>query len=63
VSPNCDKLELEPTGITTKYKLSGGHYREMYNGVWKKCSLTVALKTLQEDIMEVEEFLKAAAVM
>uniref|UniRef100_A0A7N4PXL7 Tyrosine-protein kinase n=1 Tax=Sarcophilus harrisii TaxID=9305 RepID=A0A7N4PXL7_SARHA len=63
VSPNYDKWEIERTDITMKHKLGGGQYGEVYEGVWKKYSLTVAVKTLKEDTMEVEEFLKEAAVM
>ncbi|XP_024417796.2 tyrosine-protein kinase ABL1 isoform X1 [Desmodus rotundus] len=63
VSPNYDKWEMERTDITMKHKLGGGQYGEVYEGVWKKYSLTVAVKTLKEDTMEVEEFLKEAAVM
>ncbi|XP_075704449.1 tyrosine-protein kinase ABL1 isoform X2 [Rhinoderma darwinii] len=63
VSPNYDKWEIERTDITMKHKLGGGQYGEVYEGVWKKYSLTVAVKTLKEDTMEVEEFLKEASVM
>ncbi|XP_048874662.1 tyrosine-protein kinase ABL1 isoform X2 [Brienomyrus brachyistius] len=63
VSPNYDKWEMERTDITMKHKLGGGQYGEVYEGVWKKYSLTVAVKTLKEDTMEVEEFLKEATVM
>ncbi|XP_010625758.1 tyrosine-protein kinase ABL1 [Fukomys damarensis] len=63
VSPNYDKWEMERTDITMKHKLGGGQYGEVYEGVWKRYSLTVAVKTLKEDTMEVEEFLKEAAVM
>ncbi|XP_034047534.1 tyrosine-protein kinase ABL1 isoform X2 [Thalassophryne amazonica] len=63
VSPNYDKWEMERTDITMKQKLGGGQYGEVYEGVWKKYNLTVAVKTLKEDTMEVEEFLKEAAVM
>ncbi|KAJ8286825.1 hypothetical protein GJAV_G00043730 [Gymnothorax javanicus] len=63
VSPNYDKWEIERTDITMKNKLGGGQYGEVYEGVWKKYNLTVAVKTLKEDTMEVEEFLKEAAVM
>ncbi|XP_060613541.2 tyrosine-protein kinase ABL1 isoform X1 [Anolis sagrei] len=63
VSPNYDKWETERTDITMKHKLGGGQYGEVYEGVWKKYNLTVAVKTLKEDTMEVEEFLKEAAVM
>ncbi|KAJ8346786.1 hypothetical protein SKAU_G00281870 [Synaphobranchus kaupii] len=54
---------MERTDITMKHKLGGGQYGEVYEGIWKKYSLTVAVKTLKEDTMEVEEFLKEAAVM
>ncbi|XP_058516710.1 tyrosine-protein kinase ABL2 isoform X2 [Ochotona princeps] len=63
VSPIHDKWEMERTDITMKHKLGGGQYGEVYVGVWKRYSLTVAVKTLKEDTMEVEEFLKEAAVM
>ncbi|XP_026104770.1 tyrosine-protein kinase ABL2-like isoform X1 [Carassius auratus] len=63
VSPIHDKWEMERTDITMKHKLGGGQYGEVYVGVWKKYSLTVAVKTLKEDTMEVDEFLKEAAVM
>ncbi|KAI6064191.1 Abelson tyrosine-protein kinase 2 isoform X2 [Aix galericulata] len=54
---------MERTDITMKHKLGGGQYGEVYVGVWKRYNLTVAVKTLKEDTMEVEEFLKEAAVM
>ncbi|XP_051928762.1 tyrosine-protein kinase ABL2 isoform X2 [Hippocampus zosterae] len=63
VSPIHDKWEMERTDITMKHKLGGGQYGEVYVGMWKKYNLTVAVKTLKEDTMEVEEFLKEAAVM
>ncbi|XP_028936977.1 tyrosine-protein kinase ABL2 isoform X4 [Ornithorhynchus anatinus] len=63
VSPIYDKWEMERTDITMKHKLGGGQYGEVYVGVWRKYNLTVAVKTLKEDTMEVEEFLKEAAVM
>ncbi|XP_039620205.1 tyrosine-protein kinase ABL1 [Polypterus senegalus] len=63
VSPNYDKWEIERTDITMKHKLGGGQYGEVYEGVWKKYNVTVAVKTLKEDTMEVEEFLKEASVM
>ncbi|KAJ8379727.1 hypothetical protein SKAU_G00005050 [Synaphobranchus kaupii] len=63
VSPSYDKWEMERTDITMKHKLGGGQYGEVYEGMWKKYNLTVAVKTLKEDTMELEEFLKEAAVM
>lgn len=47
VSPDYDKWEMERTDITMKHKLGGGQYGEVYEGVWKKYSLTVAVKTLK----------------
>jgi abelson tyrosine-protein kinase 2 len=38
---------MERTDITMKHKLGGGQYGEVYVGVWKKYSLTVAVKTLK----------------
>ncbi|KAG8509485.1 Tyrosine-protein kinase ABL1 [Galemys pyrenaicus] len=38
---------MERTDITMKHKLGGGQYGEVYEGVWKKYSLTVAVKTLK----------------
>ena len=47
VSPIHDKWEMERTDITMKHKLGGGQYGEVYEGVWKKYNLTVAVKTLK----------------
>lgn len=47
VSPSYDKWEMERTDITMKHKLGGGQYGEVYEGVWKRYSLTVAVKTLK----------------
>ena len=47
VSPIHDKWEMERTDITMKHKLGGGQYGEVYVGLWKKYSLTVAVKTLK----------------
>jgi len=38
---------MERTDITMKHKLGGGQYGEVYEGVWKKYNLTVAVKTLK----------------
>uniref|UniRef100_UPI00358E65E3 tyrosine-protein kinase ABL1-like isoform X3 n=1 Tax=Myxine glutinosa TaxID=7769 RepID=UPI00358E65E3 len=63
VSPNHDKWEIERTDITMKQKLGGGQYGEVYEGYWRRYNFVVAVKTLKEDTMEVEEFLKEASVM
>ncbi|EDO47195.1 predicted protein, partial [Nematostella vectensis] len=62
-SPEPDEWEIERTEIAMKHKLGGGQYGEVYEGTWKKYNKTVAVKTLREETMEVEEFLKEASVM
>lgn len=47
VSPSYDKWEMERTDIAMRHRLGGGQYGEVYEGVWKKYSLTVAVKTLK----------------
>ncbi|XP_066293447.1 tyrosine-protein kinase ABL1-like isoform X1 [Branchiostoma lanceolatum] len=63
LSPEPDHWEVERTDIAMKQKLGGGQYGEVYEGVWKRYGRTVAVKTLKEETMGVEEFLKEAAVM
>ncbi len=38
-------------------------YGEVYEGMWKKYNRCVAVKTLKEDAMKVEDFLSEANVM
>lgn len=45
---------MERTDITMKHKLGGGQYGEVYVGVWKKYSLTVAVKTLKVGCWELQ---------
>ncbi|XP_070532461.1 tyrosine-protein kinase ABL1-like isoform X2 [Ptychodera flava] len=63
LSPQPDDWEIERTEIVMKHKLGGGQYGEVYEAVWKKHNKTVAVKTLKEETMQVEEFLKEASVM
>ncbi|XP_033114811.1 tyrosine-protein kinase ABL1-like isoform X2 [Anneissia japonica] len=63
VSPQPDEWEIERTDIIMKNKLGGGQYGEVYEAVWKKYTRTVAVKTLKEETMKVEEFMREAAVM
>lgn len=58
VSPNYDKWEMERTDITMKHKLGGGQYGEVYEGVWKKYNLTVAVKTLKVSKVCIVSFCK-----
>ncbi|XP_071948320.1 tyrosine-protein kinase ABL1-like isoform X2 [Antedon mediterranea] len=63
VSPQPDEWEIERTDIIMKNKLGGGQYGEVYEAIWKKYNRTVAVKTLKEETMKVEEFMREAAVM
>ncbi|XP_059923779.1 uncharacterized protein LOC132469750 isoform X12 [Gadus macrocephalus] len=63
VSPIHDKWEIDCTDITIKNMLGSGYHGEVYEGVWIKRWRMVAVKKIKEDTMEVEEFLKEAAVM
>ncbi|XP_072015142.1 tyrosine-protein kinase ABL1-like [Amphiura filiformis] len=63
VSPTPDEWEIERTDISMKNKLGGGQYGEVYEAIWKKHNKVVAVKTLREENMKVEEFLSEAGVM
>nr|XP_002733964.1 PREDICTED: tyrosine-protein kinase ABL1 [Saccoglossus kowalevskii] len=63
LSPQPDDWEIERTEIVMKHKLGGGQYGEVYEAIWKKHNKTIAVKTLKEETMQVEEFLKEASVM
>lgn len=62
-SPEPDEWEIPRSEIAMKHRLGGGQYGEVYEGVWKKYNRPVAVKTLREETMEVDEFLKEASVM
>nr|XP_054769386.1 tyrosine-protein kinase ABL1-like [Lytechinus pictus] len=63
VSPLPDEWEIERTDISMKNKLGGGQYGEVYEAIWKKHNKIVAVKTLREENMRVDEFLREASVM
>ncbi|GAB6027107.1 hypothetical protein CHUAL_000030 [Chamberlinius hualienensis] len=63
LSPEPDEWEVERTDITMKHKLGGGQYGDVYEAVWKRYNLTVAVKTLKEDTMQLKDFLEEAAIM
>ncbi|XP_043225715.1 tyrosine-protein kinase ABL1-like isoform X2 [Amphibalanus amphitrite] len=66
VSPETDKWEIERTDITMRHKLGGGQYGDVYEAVWKRGgrqAITVAVKTLKEDTMQLDDFLEEAAIM
>ena len=62
-SPEPDEWEVDRTDIVMKHKLGGGQYGDVYEAVWKRFNLTVAVKTLKEDTMALKDFLQEAAIM
>ncbi|XP_013776391.1 tyrosine-protein kinase Abl-like [Limulus polyphemus] len=63
LSPEPDEWEVDRTGIVMKHKLGGGQYGDVYEAVWKRHNMTVAVKTLKEDTMALKDFLEEAAIM
>ena len=62
-SPEADEWEVDRTDIVMKHKLGGGQYGDVYEALWKRYNLTVAVKTLKEDTMALKDFLEEAAIM
>lgn len=58
-----DKWEVERDEICMKQRLDAGQYGEVYEGLWKTYHRKVAVKTLKEETMEVDDFLREANVM
>ncbi|XP_035211836.1 tyrosine-protein kinase Abl-like isoform X2 [Stegodyphus dumicola] len=63
LSPEPDEWEIDRTDIVMKHKLGGGQYGDVYEAVWKRYNVTVAVKTLKEDTMALKDFLEEAAIM
>ncbi|XP_046630882.1 tyrosine-protein kinase ABL1-like isoform X4 [Daphnia pulicaria] len=63
LSPEPDEWEIERTDIAMKQKLGGGQYGDVYEAMWKRYNMTVAVKTLKEDTMALKDFLEEAAIM
>ncbi|XP_064648869.1 tyrosine-protein kinase Abl-like isoform X2 [Lineus longissimus] len=63
VSPETDKWEVERTEIAMKHRLGGGQYGDVYEAYWKRYNRTVAVKTIKEDTMALNDFLEEASVM
>ncbi|XP_077986365.1 uncharacterized protein LOC144440827 [Glandiceps talaboti] len=63
LSPQPDNWEIERTEIVMRHKLGGGQYGEVYEAVWKRHNKTIAVKTLKEETMQMDEFMKEASVM
>ncbi|XP_067145465.1 tyrosine-protein kinase ABL1 isoform X3 [Centruroides vittatus] len=63
LSPEPDEWEIDRTDIVMKHKLGGGQYGDVYEAVWKRYNMTVAVKTLKEDTMALKDFLEEASIM
>ncbi|XP_023030325.2 tyrosine-protein kinase Abl isoform X2 [Leptinotarsa decemlineata] len=63
LSPEPDEWEINRTDIVMKHKLGGGQYGDVYEAMWKRYNMTVAVKTLKEDTMALKDFLEEAAIM
>ncbi|XP_050526730.1 tyrosine-protein kinase Abl [Daktulosphaira vitifoliae] len=63
LSPEPDEWEINRTDIVMRHKLGGGQYGDVYEAVWKRYNMTVAVKTLKEDTMALKDFLEEASIM
>lgn len=63
LSPETDEWEMDRTDIVMKHKLGGGQYGDVYEAIWKRYNVTIAVKTLREDTMKLSDFLEEAAIM
>lgn len=46
-----------------KHRLGGGQYGDVYEAYWTRYNRTVAVKTLREEHMNIQDFLAEAGVM
>lgn len=58
-----DKWELDRCEIQMRTKLGSGQYGDVYEGVWLRYNKIVAVKTLKEETMCLEDFLAEATIM
>ncbi|KAF2361574.1 Serine-threonine/tyrosine-protein kinase catalytic domain [Trinorchestia longiramus] len=63
LTPEPDEWEIVRTDIAMKQKLGGGQYGDVYEALWKRYNVTVAVKTLKEDTMALKDFLEEARIM
>lgn len=63
LNDGADKWELDRCEIQMGAKLGSGQYGDVYEGVWKRYNKIVAVKTLKEETMCLDEFLAEAAIM
>ncbi len=52
-----------PLNFLVLFYLIVGQYGDVYEAMWKRYNMTVAVKTLKEDTMALKDFLEEAAIM
>ena len=45
-----DEWEMDRTDIVMKHKLGGGQYGDVYEAIWKRYNVTIAVKTLRVSV-------------
>lgn len=63
LNDGADKWELDRCELQLRTKLGSGQYGEVYEAIWLRYNKTVAVKTLKEENMCLEEFLAEATIM
>ncbi|CAL8076316.1 unnamed protein product [Calicophoron daubneyi] len=59
-----DGWEIDRNDIIMRQKLGCGQYGDVYEAIWKRLNIVVAVKTLKQDVnLNVNDFLKEAAIM
>ena len=51
-----DEWEMDRTDIVMKHKLGGGQYGDVYEAIWKRYNVTIAVKTLRVSIVNYSWF-------
>lgn len=63
LNDGADKWELDRCEIQMRTKLGSGQYGDVYEGVWLRYNKIIAVKTLKEENMCLEDFLAEATIM
>lgn len=63
LNDGADKWELDRCEIQMRTKLGSGQYGDVYEGVWLRYNKIVAVKTLKEETMCLDDFLAEASIM
>ena len=58
VFAETDEWEMDRTDIVMKHKLGGGQYGDVYEAIWKRYNVTVAVKTLRVSQIELKYYFR-----